>query len=219
MRLPQSSVSDFSAHPLFIVFLLAFSFLWAMPAYAGQKQLQCSPSALKFGTVAIGHSETQLVTLTNTGQTKATISAINADVPELTVSAAKLPFKLAAGQSASVNIIFTPSNVEYVGGTVTFTSDASNEELKLNVGGVGAKTVALTEAPSSLSFGPIGVGSQQTLPVVLTNTSKWKFTLKKVSASGTGFAVTEPKLPLVLSKGQSVKLDVTFTAQSGGTSG
>jgi hypothetical protein len=202
-----------------VAILLAFSFLGAVPALAAKQQMQSSPSLLKFGTVVINHSETQLITLTNTGSTKVTISAINANVAEFTVTGVKLPFKLAAGESTNVNIIFTPSKAEYVGGTVTFTSDASNADLKLSVGGTGAKTVGLTSAPSSLSFGPIAVGSKQTLTVVVTNTSLVKVTLSKVSALGAGFSVSEPKLPLVLTKGQSFKLNVTFTAESGGVSG
>ncbi len=219
MRLPQSRNRDFSVRPFFVVISLAFSFLWAIPAHAGKQQLQCSPCTLKFGTVVIEHSETQLITVTNTGSSKVTVSAISANLAEFTVSGVKLPLNLAAGQSANVNVIFTPSKAEYLGGTVTVTSDASNADLKVTVGGTGAKTVSLTSAPSSLSFGPIGVGSQQTLPVVVTNTSLFKVTLSKVSALGAGFSVSEPKLPLILLKGQSFKLNVTFTAQSGGVSG
>ncbi|HYM74963.1 MAG TPA: choice-of-anchor D domain-containing protein [Candidatus Dormibacteraeota bacterium] len=218
MRLPQSYRRSFSISLISLATVIVFA---AMPlrAVAGAQQLQCSPSSLKFGVVALGQSESQLITLTNTGHTDVTVSAISASVSGFSVSGVNLPLTIAAGQSTTGNVIFAPTTEGWSGGKVTITSNASNASLRLDVSGSGAKSVALTAAPSSLSFGQLPVGGNATLPLVLTNTRNWKVTVTAFQAVGTGFSVNSPNVPYVLSGGQSVTLNVTFAPQFAGLTG
>ncbi len=100
-----------------------------------------------------------------------------------------------------------------------FTSNASNPNLQLQLGGTGVLSDSLASAPSSLSFGQVAVGSSATLSVVLTNARTWKVTLKGIQAGGAGFSVSGPTLPLTLSPGQSVTLSVAFGPQAAGIAG
>jgi hypothetical protein len=217
MRLPQSSRILPRLAPIAI--LVALAAILHPATQAAAQQLQCSPASLKFGKVVIGQSETQFITLTNTGQTEATVSAIGISAAGVTTSGATLPFNLMAGQSIGLNVVFSPSTAVWSGGKITFTSNASNPSLLVNIGAAGAQSDALTAAPATLSLAAEAVGSQETLPVVLTNTRSGKVTLSGFTASGAGFTVAGPGVPLILDGGQSVTLNVTFTAQGAGESG
>jgi len=212
MQIPRCSSESFSLR-ISAAFLLIFAATLPLPAL-GYRQLQCSPSNLNFGTVSIGQLETQAVTITNTGQTSATITAISVTNSEFLVSGIDLPLALAAGQSVSVSIIFAPTATGNTHGRVIFSSNASNPNLQLYVLGSGATAEVLTASPSSLSFGQVAVGTSATLPVALTNPGASAETLTALQLSGTGFSVSGPTFPLALSPGQSLTLDVTFSPQT-----
>ena len=219
MRLPQSSSTSSSIPRVFIFIVMAFVATLSLHDQAAAQQLQCFPAAMRFGTVAIGQNETQLVILTNTGTTAVTVSSISESVSGFTVSGANLPLTLAAGQSTGLNATFAPTVVGWVGGKVTFTSNAPDTELKMGIEGTGGQRVALTAAPSTVSFGQISVGSQSTLPLMLTNTATWNVTVKSFQALGTGFSLRAPSVPYVINAGQSVTLNVTFAPQAAGLTG
>ena len=212
MRLPQSSSR-------FLSTLIVVGVILTLRSQVVAQQLVCSPASVGFGSVDIGQSETQLVVLTNTGQTSATISAISSTNSNFAVSGEILPVVLAAGESAGFNVTFSPTATQWTGGQITFTSNASNPSLKLSAGGVGVRSTALSAAPESLSFGQVAVGSSSTLAVVLTNTRTWGVTLSALQTVGSEFSFKAPALPLTLNGGQSITLNVTFKPQSAGPTG
>jgi hypothetical protein len=219
MPFPQSSSRPFSIRVVSLFILIALAALMPAGARAVTQQLLCSPSSLKFGTVPVGQSETQLVALTNTGQTSATISALSVSGSEFSVSGLNMPAVLAAGQSVTLNVVLAPTTNGWTGGKVTFASNASNSTLQLSVAGSGVVSDSVTASPSSLSFGQVAVGASATRSVVLTNARTWKETLKTFQIAGTGFSVNGPALPMTLSGGQSVTLQVSFTPQAAGVTG
>lgn len=218
MQLPQSSSLCLFLRLVSIALLGTLAAGAPLSAKAGTQPLVCSPTSLRFGTVPVGQSETQLTVLTNTGQTSATISAIRMSGSEFTVSGLTLPAVLAAGQSVVLNVAFAPTANGWTRSAATFTI-TSNSNLQLPFAGTGVTSDSLTAAPSSLSFGQVAVGASVTLPVVLTNARTWNQTLKAFQVGGTGFSVSGPSFPLTLSAGQSVKLSVSFTPQAAAVSG
>jgi len=188
-------------------------------AQSAAQQLLCSPAHLKFGTITVGQSETQLVVLTNSGEASATISALGISNSMFSISGLHLPLVLAAGASVSLSATFAPTATGWTSGKATFTSNASDLGLQLGLAGTGANSESVTATPSSLSFGQMAVGTSATLSVVLTNTRSWKETLQAVELAGSGFSVSGPALPLALSPGQSVTLGVTFAPQAAGPIG
>ena len=220
MRLPRSSSQPLSLRLTPVILLTVCLALLVPGARATQsRQLVCSPASLRFGAVALGQLETQLITLTNNGQTSITISAISASNSEFAASGLTLPAALAAGQSVTVNVTFTPDNDGWTSGQITFTSSASNPNLELLVQGSGVGSDEVTATPSSLSFGQVAVGSSAALSVVLTNERNWKVTLQSAQIVGSGFSFTGASFPLVLAGRTSVTLDITFQPQAAGTTG
>ncbi len=148
-----------------------------------------------------------------------TISTITAGNTEFATSHLSLPLVLPAGQSVGLNVSFTPTAMGWMGGTIKFSSNASNATLQLQVGGTGLSSEPVTASPASVSFGQVAIGTSSTVPLVLTNARSWKVTLSALQTTGVGFSMSGPTFPLTLGPRQSVTLNVGFAPQSAGTTG
>jgi len=217
MRLPQSSGPAFPIPAVFLVFFLFLAAMLPLHARESSQQLRSSPANLRFGSVVVGQSESQSVTLSNNGTTSITISAITPNGSGISVSGLTLPATVAAGQSVSLTVDFSPTSTGWVGGEVTVASTASNSNLQIGLHANGVSTDPMTAAPASLSFGSVSVGSTSALSVVLTNVGSGIETLTAFQTTGSGYSVSGPGLPLILNKGQSATLSVTFAPRTSGT--
>jgi hypothetical protein len=191
--------------------------LAALPlhAQAAASELSFSQASLMFGHVDVGLTRTVSVALTNHGRSEVTISGIDSSDSNFKVSQLKLPKILAAGASLELSLSFVPTAAGWVSGHFTVVSDATNRILTFQVGGtgeVGGTGVGgkVTASPASVSFGKVSVGDSSTLPVVLTNTGLSNVTLKSMEITGSAFSVSGAKFPLILARGQAVRLDATF---------
>ncbi len=222
MRLPQSIIHFFFVRTVRSVTIgMAILLLGMFPggAAAATSQLTCTPSNLGFGDVVVGQTETLLATVTNNGQTSVTVSGLTLNNSAFTTSSLNLPLVLLAGQSVDLSVSFTPPSIGWKGGAIDLSSNASNANLRLEVGGSGVSSEAVTASPSIVSFGQVPIGTISTLPVVLTNARSWKVTLLALHTTGSGFSASGPTFPLTLGVGQSVTLNVAFAPQSNGTTG
>jgi hypothetical protein len=152
--------------------------------------------------------------LTNTGATSATVSTITLGGTEFSVSGLSLPASVAPGQSVTFNVTFAPTADGWTGwtkGTIKFSGTADNLSAPLWLAGSGVNSEVFTATPANLAFGPVAVGSSVTLPVVVSNQRTKTQTLKGFQSLGRGFSVSGPAMPMTISAGQSVTLQVTFT--------
>lgn len=67
-----------------------------------------------------------------------------------------------------------------------------------------------------MNFGNVGVGSNVTQTVVVTNTTRRKIGIFQANVSGTGYAISGIKCPVSLAAGQSVSVSVTFAPPAPG---
>jgi hypothetical protein len=220
MRFPQSinrSLSVLTLHFLANGFTLLLFGMVSMSASASVPQLASSPTTLFFGAVSMGQTETQLITVTNTGQTSTTVSEITVNNSQFTASSLSLPLVLSAGQSFDLSVTFTPSAIAWTGGRIQIAN--TGDSLVVQLAGTGASSQTLTASPTSLSFGQVATGSSATLPVTVTNVRSSSLTIERMQSADSEFSVKGPSLPLSLSAGQSVTFSVTFTPQSTGQVG
>ncbi|MGA7377100.1 MAG: choice-of-anchor D domain-containing protein, partial [Candidatus Sulfotelmatobacter sp.] len=144
MRLPRSISHSLSTRAFFVVLVAVYATTFSWGAQTTIQQLTCSPSTLHVGTVPLGQTETQLITLTNTGASSVTLTAMNFvregqfGFPEMS-----LPLALAAGQSIDLSVTFTPTATGWTGGNTTFQSNAANPTLQLQFDGSGVKSDAI----------------------------------------------------------------------------
>jgi hypothetical protein len=121
---------------------------------AGAGQLGISPATLDFGSVVVGQSKSLTATLSATGST-VTVSSATASTPEFALSGLSLPWTVAAGQSVSVKLTFTPQASGTATASASFTSDASNSPALESLTGSGTPppqhSVDLSWSPSASS--------------------------------------------------------------------
>ncbi len=75
----------------------------------------------------------------------------------------------------------------------------------------------LTVSPGSLNFGYVAIHQTQTLLVAVANTSQSSITISSMKVSNSKFVLSDWKMPVVLSAGESVELSVTFEPTAAGT--
>src|ERR1700683_514099 len=219
MRLPQSLTLPFSIRVFFFIITVTVLAVM-MPLSAGATAtLTGAPSALSFGNVVVGQPETEVLVLTNGGQTSITVSAMKLSVTEFSASGLSFPLTLPAGQSATLKVTFSPTKTGWTGGSILFTSNASNATLDVQLQGTGATSESLTASPSTVSFGQVAVGAKTTQSVVLTNHRAYGVQISGLTATGGGFSVSVPALPMTVHAGQSTTVKVSFVPPSAGTSG
>jgi hypothetical protein len=103
---------------------------------AASGQLNESPASLNFSSVTLGTTKSLPVTLSATGAS-VTISSATSNSTEYRLSGLTFPLTLAAGQSVSFNLNFTPQSSGTASGTISFVSNASNSPTSESLTGSG----------------------------------------------------------------------------------
>jgi hypothetical protein len=208
-------------------------FFLALPAFtshavAGTTQLVVTPSSINFGTVSIGTSQSQSVTLSNFGGPKITVTQANLSGTGFTLSGLNYPLTLAGGQSVTCWITFSPTSSGTDNGTVSiaFTTQSSGKKtaslsisssVTVTMSGTAVSSGLLGASPTNLSFSNVQVGSSQTLTEILSNSGGGSVTISGANVTGSGFSISGLTLPFTLAVGQSVLFNVTFYAGSSGS--
>ena len=180
--------------------------------------LTANPSSLDFGNVQVGNNQTLAETLTNSGGSSVTITQAAVTGSGFSVNGLSLPLTLAPGQnSPSFNVVFAPQSAGVASGNLSITSNASNPTFNIPLSGTGTTPGTLTANPSSLNFGNVQVGNNQTLSETVTNVGGSSVTISQDTVTGTAFSVTGLNPPLTLTSGQSITFGVIFTPPSAGS--
>jgi hypothetical protein len=178
--------------------------------------LATTPTALTFANAQIGSSTSQVETLTNTGAASLTISAATATGPGFSLSGLALPLTLAAGQSTSFTVLFSPTASGAATGSVSLSSSASDPSLNIPLSGMAVAPGALAANSTTLAFSSVQVGNSASLSETLTNTGGSTITISQANTSGAVFSIGGLTLPLNLTPNQSVTFTATYTPTSAG---
>ena len=123
-----------------------------------QGQLSVSPANLSFGNVVVGATGTLNGTLSASGSS-VTVSAGSINSNEFALSGVSLPTTLAAGQSTSFTVKFTPAISGTASATLSLSSDAANSPTTQGLTGNGTAATQHSVALSwnaSTSSGVVG---------------------------------------------------------------
>jgi hypothetical protein len=188
----------------------------------GNSQQQISSLAfgtttVDFGNVAAGSSKTLSVTATNSGTQTVTISSAAISTKYFTLIAPSLPASIAAGQSVSIRVKFTPNAAGKFSATANVTSDASSAATSITLSGTGTDVGQLDLNPASEDFGSVSVGAKQSQTVTLTNNTAANVNISQASVSGTGFQLSGITTPLTLNVSESTTFTVAFAPQAAGS--
>jgi len=123
--------------------------------------LNASPGGLSFGGTLVGASAAaQAVTVTNSGTTAATVSAVavTGDYSQTNNCST-----LAVGASCTVHVVFTPTNGGSRTGTLTLTSNANNSPTTVALSGTGINST------TNIAAGQPATASSANSPYVAAN--------------------------------------------------
>ena len=179
--------------------------------------LVSAPGSLNFGSVPVGTPKTISGTLTNSGGSSVNISQANLSGTGFTLTGLNLPATLAAGQSASFTVTFTPQSGGAATGSLAIASNATNPTLNIPLSANVAIAGVLSTSDSSLTFGSVAIGGSSTQSETLTNSGGTAVTISQAKVSGTGFSATGLTLPLTLNPGQSFTFGTVFAPTTGGS--
>jgi hypothetical protein len=180
--------------------------------------LGSSPSSISFGYVQVGNKSSLSEKLTNTGGSNVTISQIAASGFGFSLSGITAPVSLAAGQSKTFTVSFSPTTAAGAHGKVTITSNAPNSTLTIPLSGRGTATSSaqLGIYPNSLALGAVVVGTSGKASGSLT-ASGASVTVTAASVNNTAFVVSGISLPVTIQAGQRLPFNVTFSPLVTGT--
>jgi hypothetical protein len=181
--------------------------------------LSMGASSLGFGTISSGSSKTLTINATNSGTASVTVSAASISTSAFTLMSS-LPVTIAAGQSTTFSVQFTPPGSGTYNATLALTSNASDALVNIPLSGSGGSTSSspgqLTLNPTSQGFGSVTVGQQQSQTVTLTNSGGSNVDISQASISGTGFQLSGITAPLTLTPSQSTTFSVAFAPNATG---
>ncbi len=112
------------------------------------------------------------------------------------------PTTLVPSQSMTFTVTFAPSTTGSASGNLTIVSDAVDPSLMMALSGTGVAPGALGAGTSSLNFGSVTVGSNQSLSETVTNTGGASVTINQATISGSGFSLSGVTTPITLAAGQ-----------------
>lgn len=180
-----------------------------------QPILSASPTTIAFGNVNTGSSNTQPLTLQNTGSASLTVSAITPSGAGYSVTGFTLPVTLAVGQSVAGSVVFAPTTAGAVSGSIAFTSNSGTSTSPVTLSGTGvAPQLAMT--PTSMTFGSVTTGTTSTQTLTLRNSGTASLSVTQLAVTGAGFSVAGFTLPLTIAPGASVAGSVRFAPTTGG---
>jgi len=128
---------------------------------ASQGYLSLQASSFSFGSVNIGTSVVQAFTISNSGTSAVTLSSVSVAGAGLSATGVSDGTIIAPGQSATLEVAYTPAAAVALNGGVTFISNASDSSVSLALTGTGVQppvvvhSVTLNWDPSS-SEGVVG---------------------------------------------------------------
>ncbi|HUO04312.1 MAG TPA: choice-of-anchor D domain-containing protein [Candidatus Binataceae bacterium] len=154
---------------------LAIAILFAITASAAYATTTASISAtaLNFGSsVQIGTSVNKSVTLTNNGLTSLTVSgATLSDPTQFGIFNNTCPAGgLAAGQTCTITVVFTPRNPGAQNATLTISDNGDTSPQIVNLTGTAAvQNTNASASPNPVNFGSVPIGSSAQAVVTLKN--------------------------------------------------
>jgi len=155
---------------------------------AATRALTATPGSLSFGNVATGRSQTLSVVLKNTGNSNLLVSGITTSSAVLSVGGGVQGATIVPGQSATLDIVYLPTQVGSLSGIVSVASNANGSPTKIGVTGAAVTATAhevLLDWRASTSTGVAGYNIYR---ATLPNGGYTK--LNSSAISGTSFSDT-----------------------------
>jgi ASPM-SPD-2-Hydin domain-containing protein/HYDIN/CFA65/VesB family protein/centrosomal CEP192-like protein len=187
----------------------------SMTGTGAQGQLAASPASITFGSVAVGSSGSQSVTLTNSGTASLNISQANTSGAGFTITGLATPLTINAGQTATFTAQFTPTTGGSATGSISLMSNATNSPLAIALSGTGTQA-QISATPSSAVFGNVSTGTSNSQTITVSNGGTGSLTISSVGVTGSGFNISGISAPLTILAGRNATFNAVFAPTTAG---
>ncbi len=133
-----------------------------------QAQIAATPSSVAFGTVTIGNTNSQPITLTNNGNTTLTFSQISVTGTGFGQTGLSTSTTIAAGASASFNATFDPSSSGASSGSITLKTNGTPSSIVIGLSGTGQTGLSAPTITSATTASAIA-GTAFSYQITATN--------------------------------------------------
>lgn len=183
-----------------------------------QPQISVVPSAVNFGTLAVGLTNSQTVAVNNPGTANLSVTQSAGPGTGFGMAGLGLPLTVAPGKSASFTVNFGPTTTGSQTSSIVLVSNAPGSPTAISLSGTGsASTNQLSSNPASLNFGTVSLGTGSTQSVMLTNAGTVNVTISQLNVSPSTFSATGPAFPITLAAGQGASFNLAFTPAVAGS--
>ena len=157
----------------------------------GTPVMNLSRTALDFGAVLLGSSQTLNLGIVNTGQASLVIT--NILLPSSDYGLSQSSHTVAPGRSRQISVTFSPQSVGDKSGNMTILSNLPQATVTLRARGVQQPVVPVPQISvnsSQRDFGSVEVGSSKSMTVTVTNFGDASLSITDIIASDEQVSVT-----------------------------
>ena len=180
------------------------------------QKLVANPASITFGNVQVNSTKNSSETLTNSSNSKLTISQASVNGSGFGFTGLSLPLTLNPGQSFTLNVSFTPKTTGSVSGSIAFICKTANVTITVPLSGSGVSGGSLAISPTSLNFGSVVLGSTKNMSATLSATGS-SVTISSATVNSTEFNLSGMSFPYTLAAGKTAAITVSFVPQVSGT--
>ena len=182
----------------------------------GQPGLAISPASFNFGSVQVGSTGSETITLTNSGNESVSITQASATGGGFSANGLSAGAKIAAGESTTFTAQFAPTTAGSASGSISVASNAPNSPLTIALSGSGSQA-QIGAVPGAATFGNVSTGNSNSQTISLTNNGTANLVISRAAVSGTGFSITGLSTPLTIPSGSNTTFNAVFTPSAGGS--
>jgi len=176
--------------------------------------IDVSPTTVDFGSVDVGTTSTQTVTVGNVGSGDLLVGIpVLSGTPEFSLSVTSFPVTLVPGDSRTFTVSYTPYDQTADTGTITIDSDDPDEpQVEVDVSGQATPEPDIDVTPLVHQFGQVQIGQSSALSSTISNVGTDDLDLTSLTISGTTeYTITVDPTGEVLAAGDSTTVEVTYT--------
>jgi photosystem II stability/assembly factor-like uncharacterized protein len=187
--------------------------------------ISIAPESLNFGTINVGQSTKQTITITNQADSSSTlVGSVGTLSAPFSVVSGGGAFNLAAGQSVTVTVQFLPTTAGSASVTLSIAHNATNQSnpasISLSGIGVGKKVSAISVIPTAKDYGNVKVNKTKTASFNVKNTGKGDLFIvysQIKGPDGSMFTITSGRGSKHLNPGAGLTIKVAFKPASTGS--
>ena len=180
-------------------------------AAAGPGDLQISPSPIEFGTVNIGSSAAQTVTISNSGEQSLRVSLIRATDAQFRVEFPDQtpPIDLGAGGSFFIRVVFEPVDAGLSQTSLTVATTNFGKNVTMRGTGVSSDAPSIS-IPSPLRFGPVPVGRVAEKTISVSNNGTASLVVSAVTSDDSQFVLGDVEPPFTVLPGEQEAVQIHY---------